>query len=126
MIRIKTLLLTVILTSNQSWAEKRPNILWCVVDDMSANFSCYGENAIETPHVDKLAQEGLLFTKAYATSPVCSTFRTALITGRYQNSIGAHHHRSGRGKNRIQLPDGVRPIPETFQEAGYFTCIGKK
>ena len=124
MIRIKTLLLTVILTGNQSWAEKRPNILWFVVDDMSANFSCYGENAIETPHVDKLAQEGLLFTKAYATSPVCSTFRTALITGRYQNSIGAHHHRSGRGKNRIQLPDGVRPIPETFQEAGYFTCIG--
>ena len=104
--------------------EKRPNILWFVVDDMSANFSCYGENAIETPNVDKLAENGLLFTQAYATSPVCSTFRTALITGMYQNSIGAHHHRSGRGKNKIKLPDGVRPIPELFQEAGYFTCIG--
>ena len=107
-----------------AFGEKRPNILWFVVDDMSANFSCYGENAIETPNVDKLAEDGLLFTQAYATSPVCSTFRTALITGMYQNSIGAHHHRSGRGKNRIQLPDGVRPIPEIFQEAGYFTCIG--
>ena len=124
MIRIKILLLTVALTGFQSWAKKQPNILWFVVDDMSANFSCYGENAIETPNVDKLAEDGLLFTEAYATSPVCSTFRTALITGMYQNSIGAHHHRSGRGKNKIKLPDGVRPIPEIFQEAGYFTCIG--
>ena len=107
-----------------AFGEKRPNILWFVVDDMSANFSCYGEKAIETPNVDKLAEDGLLFTQAYATSPVCSTFRTALITGMYQNSIGAHHHRSGRGKNKIKLPDGVRPIPEIFQEAGYFTCIG--
>ena len=124
MIKIKILLLTVALTGIQSWAEKQPNILWFVVDDMSANFSCYGEKAIETPNVDKLAEDGLLFTRAYATSPVCSTFRTALITGMYQNSIGAHHHRSGRGKNRIPLPEGVRPIPEIFQEAGYFTCIG--
>ena len=107
-----------------AFGEKRLNILWFVVDDMSANFSCYGEKAIETPNVDKLAEDGLLFTQAYATSPVCSTFRTALITGMYQNSIGAHHHRSGRGKNKIKLPDGVRPIPEIFQEAGYFTCIG--
>ena len=107
-----------------AFRETRPNILWFVIDDMSANFSCYGAKAIETPNVDKLAAEGLLFSKAYATSPVCSTFRTALITGMYQNSIGAHHHRSGRGKHRIQLPDGVHPIPKIFQEAGYFTCIG--
>ena len=92
---------------------------------MSANFSCYGEKVIETPHVDRLAKEGLLFTHAYATSPVCSTFRSSLITGMYQNSIGAHHHRSGRSKkNRIELPDGIRAIPELFKEAGYFTCIG--
>lgn len=107
-----------------SHAADRPNILWFVVDDMSANFSCYGETAIQTPHVDKLAAEGLKFTRAYATSPVCSTFRSALITGMYQTSIGSHHHRSGRGEHRIQLPKGVRPIPELFQEAGYFTCNG--
>ena len=102
----------------------RPNVLWFVVDDMSANFSCYGEKTIRTPAVDQLAEDGLLFTRAYATSPVCSTFRSAMITGMYQNSIGSHHHRSGRGKHRIQLLDGVRPIPELFQQAGYFTCIG--
>ena len=105
-------------------AVERPNILWFVVDDMSANFSCYGEKSIHTPHVDRLAREGLRFTRAYATSPVCSTFRSAMITGMYQTSIGTHHHRSGRGAHRIQLPEGVRPVPELFQKAGYWTCIG--
>lgn len=105
-------------------AEERPNILWFVVDDMSANFSCYGEKSIQTPHVDRLAMDGLRFTRAYATSPVCSTFRSALITGMYQTTIGAHHHRSGRGKHRIILPEGVQPIPSLFQQAGYYTCIG--
>lgn len=105
--------------------EPRPNILWIVVDDMSANFSCYGEKTISTPHVDRLAEEGLRFTRAYATSPVCSTFRSAMITGMYQTSIGVHHHRSGRGDaHRIVLPEGVRAIPEIFQDAGYYTCMG--
>ena len=63
-----------------SGEQQRPNILWFVVDDMSANFSCYGEELIKTPHVDALAKEGVRFTRAYATSPVCSTFRSAMIT----------------------------------------------
>jgi arylsulfatase A-like enzyme len=107
-----------------AFAGERPNVVWFVIDDMSANFSCYGEQAIQTPHVDQLAKDGMRFTRAYATSPVCSTFRSALITGMYQTTIGAHHHRSGRGEHRITLPDGVRPVPSLFQEAGYYTCIG--
>ena len=107
-----------------AFSEERPNVVWFVIDDMSANFSCYGEKAIQTPNVDQLAKNGLRFTRAYATSPVCSTFRSALITGMYQTTIGAHHHRSGRGKHRITLPDGVRPVPALFQDAGYYTCIG--
>ena len=103
---------------------KRPNILWFVVDDMSANFSCYGETHIKTPAVDRLAREGTRFTNAFVTAPVCSPCRSALITGMYQTTIGAHHHRSGRGKEKIQLPQGVVPIPELFQRSGYFTCIG--
>ena len=104
----------------------RPNILWVVVDDMSANFSCYGDSTIQTPNVDSLARTGLQFDRAYATSPVCSTFRSALITGMYQTTIGAHHHRSGRGKHRINLPSGVVPLPTLFQQAGYYTCMGKR
>ena len=107
-----------------AFARERPNVVWFVVDDMSANFSCYGEQTIQTPHVDQLAREGLRFTRAYATSPVCSTFRSALITGMYQTTIRAHHHRSGRGKHHITLPEGVRPVPLLFQKAGYYTCIG--
>ena len=102
----------------------RPNILWIIVDDMSANFSCYGETAIETPHVDRLAREGTRFAKAFVTAPVCSPCRSALITGCYQTTIGAHHHRSGRGEQKIHLPEGVEPVPAMFQRAGYYTCIG--
>ncbi|VTT99778.1 sulfatase : Sulfatase atsG OS=Rhodopirellula baltica SWK14 GN=RBSWK_00910 PE=4 SV=1: Sulfatase [Gemmataceae bacterium] len=102
----------------------RPNIVWIVVDDMSANFSCYGEKLIRTPHVDKLAAEGTRFSKAFVTAPVCSPCRSALITGCYQTTIGAHHHRSGRGELKITLPGDVVPAPVLFQKAGYYTCIG--
>ncbi|WP_435005619.1 sulfatase family protein [Tundrisphaera lichenicola] len=102
----------------------RPNILWIVVDDMSANFSCYGETLIKTPNVDRLSREGTRFTRAFVTAPVCSPCRSAMITGMYQTSIGAHHHRSGRGAEKIRLPEGVEPIPGLMHKAGYFTCIG--
>lgn len=117
--------LLVLLCGQLTSAETRqPNILWFVVDDMSAQFSCYGEKLFETPSVDRLAAEGTKFTRAYVTAPVCSTCRSALITGMYQTSIGAHHHRSGRGEIKIHLPEGVEPVPAIFQRAGYFTCIG--
>jgi arylsulfatase A-like enzyme len=111
-------------TPTLSAASNRPNILWFVVDDMSANFSCYGEKAIQTPHVDRLAREGTRFANAFVTAPVCSPGRSALITGMYQTSIGAHQHRSGRGVEKIHLPKGVTPVPALLQQAGYFTCIG--
>jgi len=102
----------------------RPNVVWFVIDDMSADFSCYGETAITTPHVDRLARDGILFKNAFVTAPVCSSSRSAMITGCHQTTIGAHHHRSGRGKHRISLPDGVEPLPARMQRAGYHTCIG--
>lgn len=111
-------------------ADDRPNILWIIPDDMSANFSCYGETTIATPHVDALAAAGVKFTNAYVTAPVCSTCRSAFITGMYQTSVGAHHHRSGRGDVKITLPENVKLVPKLFQEAGYHTSIsgwpGKK
>ncbi|MFM1767983.1 MAG: hypothetical protein RJA22_512 [Verrucomicrobiota bacterium] len=102
----------------------RPNILWIVVDDMSAPFSCYGEKVIQTPHVDRLAREGTRFSRAYVTAPVCSPCRSALITGHYQTTLGAHQHRSGRGQLKIRLPEGITPVPVLLQKAGYYTCIG--
>ncbi len=105
-------------------AETRPNIGWIIVDDMSAHFSCYGARTIRTPHVDRLAADGTRFSRAFVTAPVCSPCRSALITGCYQTTLGAHHHRSGRGELKITLPGGVVPVPMLFQRAGYYTCIG--
>lgn len=106
-----------------SAADERPNLVWIIVDDMSVNFSCYGETAIQTPNVDALAEQGVRFTNAYVTAPVCSTCRSAFITGMYQTAIGAHNHRSGRGSEKIRLPDGIPMLPSLFQDAGYQTSI---
>jgi arylsulfatase A-like enzyme len=81
----------------------RPNIVWIVVEDMSAHFGCYGASRVATPHVDRLAQEGIHFKQAFVTAPVCSAARSALVTGMYQTSIGAHHHRSGRGQDTVNM-----------------------
>ena len=111
-------------TAAAAAAETRPNIVWILVDDMSADFGCYGQRLIETPNVDRLAREGTRFSRAFTTAPVCSPSRSALITGMYQTSIGAHHHRSGRGEMKLRLPEGVATLPQLFQAAGHYTCIG--
>jgi arylsulfatase A-like enzyme len=105
-------------------AAERPNILWIISEDMSPHFGCYGETAITTPQVDRLAKEGVRFSRAYVTAPICSTSRSAIITGMYQTAIGAQHHRSGRGEVKISLPAGVTPVPALFRQAGYWTCNG--
>lgn len=103
---------------------KRPNVLWIIMDDTGAEFPAYGEKAIRTPEADRLAREGTRFDRAFLTASVCSPSRSAMITGMYQTSIGAHHHRSGRGEKKILLPQGVEPVPVLFQRAGYYTCNG--
>ncbi len=108
-------------TAGAAETPGRPNIVWIVVEDMSAHFSCYGEKTIRTPNVDRLAAEGVRFDKAFVTGPICSISRSALITGMYQTSIGAQHHRSGRGQQKIHLPQGVTPVPKLFKDAGYHT-----
>ena len=112
-------------------ATSRPNILWIFAEDLSPFFGCYGDpvNAGHTPAVDDLAATGVLFTRAYATAPVCSPSRSAIITGVMQTTTGTHQHRSSRAPDgdiapdntRISLPEGVKTIPELMREAGYFT-----
>lgn len=99
----------------------RPNIVWILVDDMSANFSCYGETTIRTPHVDGLASAGTRFSRAFVTAPICSISRSALLTGCYQTSIGCQNHRSGSAKFPIALPAGIRTVPQLLKAAGYHT-----
>ena len=99
----------------------RPNILWILSEDICPDLSCYGTPAVETPNLNKLADQGVRFTNAFTTSPVCSTSRSAMITGMHQGSIGAHHHRSHRGDGYV-LPEPVQPITEYFRQAGYFTA----
>lgn len=101
----------------------KPNIVWIIAEDMSPHFGCYGEKTIRTPNVDKLAADGLLFERAFVTGPICSPSRSALITGMYQTSIGAHHHRSSVGA-ALRLPDKVQPVPLLFKRAGYHTSNG--
>ncbi len=105
-------------------ADARPNILWIVMDDVGIELPCYGERAIQTPHLDRLVREGTKFDRAFLTAPVCSTARSALITGMYQTTIGAHHHQSGRGQHKIALPPGVEPVPAILRRAGYYTSNG--
>jgi arylsulfatase A-like enzyme len=102
--------------------EDSPNILWIIVEDMSCNFGYQGQALVHTPNVDRLAKEGVAFSNAYVSSPVCSPSRSALITGMYQTSIGVQHHYTGRGTIKHHLPAHVRLIPELFKEAGYYTC----
>jgi arylsulfatase A-like enzyme len=106
------------------------NVLWVYLEDVSGWFSCYGDRLIETPNLDALADRGTRFTRYYATAGVCSASRSAVITGMMQTSIGAHHHRSGRSEfrgqlmhdyDRIDLPDGVVPLPVRLRTAGYWT-----
>ena len=92
--------LGIIFFSNALFAgNARPNIVFLMSDDQCCySLGCYGNQDVQTPNVDQLASEGVKFTNAIVTAPVCLSCRSAFITGIYQTSIGAHHHRSGRGK----------------------------
>ena len=93
---------------------EKPNILWITIEDWSPDLSCYGTKGIHTPNIDKLASEGVRYTNAFATSPVCSTSRSAMMTGFHQNYIKAKQHRAYVKK---ALPYGIKPIPKIFEEA---------
>ena len=101
------------------WHGEKPNILWIMIEDWSTDLSCYGTPLVHTPNIDRLAADGIRFERAYTTSPVCSTSRSAMMTGFHQNYIGAHQHRTNSKK---PLPYGIKPIPHLLEDAGYFTA----
>ena len=97
--------------------ERRPNILWIIAENVGPDLGCYGAPLVRTPYLDQLAKEGVRYEQAFATSPVCSPSRSALMTGMYQTAIGAHNHRSHR-IDFFPLPEGVRPLTHRLQEPG--------
>lgn len=98
-----------------------PNVLFILAEDIGPQLSCYGEPLVRTPHLDALAARGVRYTRAFTTSPVCSPSRSAIMTGMYQTSIGAHQHRTWQW-NKRPLPPGVETITDIFRRAGYFTA----
>ncbi len=112
-------------TRNTSTIKSQPNIVWIMLEDWGTQLSCYNEPGIETPHIDNFAQQGIMYTKCFSTSPVCSPSRSAMMTGYYQNYIGAEQHRTAAkfGFKKKPLPYGIKPITQLLSEKGYFTCL---
>jgi len=106
---------------NAGYAADRPNILWLIAEDFSPDLGCYGTKEVSTPNLDRLASQGVRYTRFFTTAPVCSASRSAFMTGMFQTTIGAHNHRSHRDDG-YRLPDGVRVITDWMRDAGYFTA----
>ncbi len=117
-----TVVLSTFVAQDNAFAEvqSHPNIIWVIAEDLCPDFGCYGNIDVRTPNIDSFASKGCIYRNAYATSPVCSPSRSALITGMYQTSIGAHHHRSHR-TDGFRLAAGIELLPETLRKVGYFS-----
>ena len=106
----------------------KPNIAWIILEDWGYQLSCYGEPGIQTPNIDKVAAQGIRYTRSFATSPVCSSSSSAVMTGFHQSYIGAHQHRTKNGEpgfSKKPLPDGIKPFTQLLGQEGYFTCFMK-
>ena len=93
----------------------KPNIIWLNIEDLDETLGCYGDTFADTPNIDRLAKEGILYRNAFANAPICAPARNCLITGMYPTSLGGQHLRC-----EVKLPAAVKPFPVILKEAGYF------
>ncbi len=100
---------------------EQPNILWITCEDISPYLGSYGCGEARTPHLDKLANEGIRYTRAYANAPVCAVARSTILSGMYASTIGTHQMRSD-----VQLPENIQAYPKIFSEAGYYCTNNAK
>ena len=100
--------------------KKRPNVIVFMSDQQRYDtLGCTGNPVIQTPNLDRLAQEGIRFDRSYASSPVCMPSRAAVLTGRYPKNCGAWHV-------GVPLPESEPTAADYFKSAGYSTvAIGK-
>lgn len=101
--------------------EVRPNIIWLFVEDMSPDLSVYGNNIVQTPTLDSLAEQGVYYTRMFSNGTVCTPSRTALFTGVSQNTIGGGEMRLPE-ELKPNLPEGIVPFPKLLEEGGYTTA----
>lgn len=105
-------LMTLILSSCQfveleseepEW-DSQLNILWLVAEDLGPYIPAFGDSTIETPNLDRLAEEGVRYTRVFSPSGVCAPSRAAIATGMYPSRTGAMHMRTGpwSGRNPSQ------------------------
>lgn len=99
----------------------RPNVLLIILEDWGPHLGCYGESAMRTPNLDRLASEGRMFRYCFTSGPVCSVGRSSLMTGLSQYTTHCEQHRT---ENKRPLPAGVKSVAEIFRDAGYFTALG--
>ncbi|VGO22948.1 arylsulfatase [Pontiella sulfatireligans] len=96
--------------------SNRPNIIYILADDLGYDeLGCYGQKRIQTPHIDRIAREGMRFTQHYSGAAVCAPSRYTLLTGKH---IG-RSHTPGQGQ---RLPDGETTLGTVMKRAGYRTA----
>lgn len=118
---IVSLLLILLVGCAADGGERRPNIVWIIAEDLSQDLGAYGNDRVNTPHIDRLAREGMKFTHIFTAAPICTPSRTALGVGMHQGSIDAHHMRYP-DRLKLALPQGVQTMNDHLQENGYVTA----
>ena len=114
-------------SASEAPAADRPNIVMVFIDDMGwGDFSCFGNRDARTPHIDRLAREGVRFEQFYVNSPICSPSRTALSSGQYPQRWRITSYLSNRDHNNkrgmAQWLDPKAPmLARSLQQAGYAT-----
>lgn len=113
-------ILFVVSCDKKQSSESRPNIILIIADDMNwDDAGAYGHPSIRTPHIDQLAQEGMLFTQAFLTTSSCSPSRTSILTGKYPHNTDAE-------QLHWPLPEGHLTFVEVLKGAGYWTGLAGK
>lgn len=106
-------------------STERPNIVVILADDLGyGDLSSYGAKDLQSPHIDRLVQQGMRFDSFYANCPVCSPTRASLLTGRYPELVGVPGViRTHANNNWGYLAESAVLLPEMLKRAGYHTAI---